>query len=394
MTVLARRERADTLEHPDDTATRPERRPLQDGVQHAVDSLVASGGEVGLQVAVVKDGTVVADVSGGTSDRQRERAVGASDLFFAASTAKGVLSSLAHVLAARGEVDYDMPLARVWPEFAAHGKADVTVRHVLMHQAGVPGLPASLTTEQLCDWPYMCAVIAGERPWWPAGTAFGYHALTFGFLLGETLQRLTGTPLPALLRQAVTGPARIAGEVHFGVPERLLERVVHQHPPADGRIPVPEPGSAAARAEPAGARAEAAFANRRDVLLAQIPSMGTMSARAAARLYAALLGHFTRAPLLTEDQLAGIAEVAFTGHDEVMDMPVSWSFGYSVDRPGACKSRPGSTFGMMGANGSAAYGDIDTGVAVAVMRNRFTPDFTAVKMLDDIVSNNYPPPHA
>jgi hypothetical protein len=79
----------------------------------------------------------------------------------------------------------------------------------------------------------------------------------------------------------------------------------------------------------------AAFANRRDVLRAQIPSMGTMSARAAAHLYAALLGHVDAAPLLPADRLAEIATVAFTGHDEVMDMPSSWAFGYSVDRPGA-----------------------------------------------------------
>ena len=365
--------------------------PLQDEVQATVDRLVSSGQEVGLQIVVVQDGALVVDVCGGTSDSRGERSVCAGDLFFAASTAKGVLSSLAHVLAARGELDYDMPLARVWPEFAAHGKADVTVRNVLMHQAGVPGLPAGLTTEQLCDWPYMCSVIADERPWWPAGTKFGYHAVTFGFLLGETLQRLTGESLPDLLRRAVTGPIGTADEVHFGVPERMVDRVVHQHPPSGGRLPDPDPDSAAARALPLGVRADAAFANRRDVLRAQIPSMGTMSARAAAQLYAALLGHVDAALLLPADRLAEIATVAFSGHDEVMNMPTSWAFGYSVDRPGARRSRSGSTFGMLGANGSAAYADIDTGVAVAVMRNRFSPDFSTAAMIDDLVYTTYPP---
>ena len=102
--------------------------------------------------------------------------------------------------------------------------------------------------------------------------------------------------------------------------------------------------SAAARAEPAGARADAAFANRRDVLTAQVPSMGTMSARAAARLYAALLGHIDAARLLPADRLAEVATVAFIGHDEVMDIPPSCALGYSVDRPGARTSRLGSTF--------------------------------------------------
>ncbi len=366
--------------------------PLQARIRAAADDLVSSGREVGLQVVVVQDGNVVADVWAGTSDRTGERPVAADHLFFAASTAKGVLSSLAHVLAARGELDYDLPLTQVWPEFAAHGKGDVTVRHVLMHQAGVPGLPADLTTEQLCDWPYMCSVIADEHPWWTAGAAFGYHALTFGFLLGETLQRLTGESLPGLLRRAVTGPLAIADEVHFGVPERLLDRVATQHPPPDGPLPAPDPDSPAARVEPPGVRADAEFANRRDVLAAQIPSMGTMSARAAARLYTALLGHIGSVQLLPPEQLAEVATVAFTGHDEVMDMPVSWALGYSVDRPGASTSRPGSTFGMLGANGSAAYADIDTGVAVAVMRNQFSPDFGTVATIDDLVAQTYPPP--
>jgi CubicO group peptidase (beta-lactamase class C family) len=107
-------------------------------------------------------------------------------------------------------------------------------------------------------------------------------------------------------------------------------------------------------------------------------------------LYAALLGQVDVALLLPADRLAEIATVAFSGHDEVMDMPTSWAFGYSVDRPEARRSRPGSTFGMLGANVSAAYADIHTGVAVAVMRNRFSPDFSAAVMIDDLVYKAYP----
>jgi CubicO group peptidase (beta-lactamase class C family) len=165
------------------------------GLQHAVQTvlveLVTDGDEVGLQAVVMKDGALVADAQSGVADPASGEPVSASTLFFAGSTAKGVLSSLVHVLVAAGTLDYDLRLAEVWPEFAAHGKGNVTVRHVLMHDAGVPGLPPDLTTEQLCDWDHMCAVVAGATPWWPPGTAFGYHAQTFGFLLGETLQRTT-----------------------------------------------------------------------------------------------------------------------------------------------------------------------------------------------------------
>jgi CubicO group peptidase (beta-lactamase class C family) len=136
---------------------------------------------------------------------------------------------------------------------------------------------------------------------------------------------------------------------------------------------------------------DAAFANRRDVLTAQIPSFGTMSARAAARVYAALLGHVAGTRLLSAEQLAAAAAVAYSGRDQVMEMEISWSLGYSPGRPGGARSRSGSTFGMVGTNGSAAYADIDTGVAIALMRNRFSPDFTAIARLDDVVAEAYPP---
>jgi CubicO group peptidase (beta-lactamase class C family) len=365
---------------------------LQPAVQAVLDKLVEEGAEAGLQAVVMKDGAIVADAQSGLADPVSDEPVSADTLFFAGSTAKGVLSSLAHALVAAGRLDYDLRVAEVWPEFAAHGKGNVTVRHVLMHQAGVPGLPADLTTEQLCDWDHMCAVVADATPWWPPGTAFGYHAQTFGFLLGETLQRTTGAPLTTLLRATLTEPLGVVDELHFAVPALLLDRVARQVAPSGTPPPGPAPGSPLARALPPGAAPDAAFANRRDVLTAQIPSFGTMSARAVARVYAALLGHIAGTRLLSAEQLAVVAAVAYTGTDRVMEMETSWSLGYGPDRPGGARSRSGSTFGMVGTNGSAAYADIDTGVAVALMRNRFSPDFTAIARLDDIVAEAYPPP--
>jgi CubicO group peptidase (beta-lactamase class C family) len=133
---------------------------LQYAVQAVLDELVADGDEVGLQAVVMKDGALVVDEQSGVGDPVSGEPVSASTLFFAGSTAKGVVSSLVHALVAAGGLDFDLRLAEVWPEFAAHGEGNVTVRHVLMHQAGVPGLPPDLTTEQLCDWDHMCAVVA------------------------------------------------------------------------------------------------------------------------------------------------------------------------------------------------------------------------------------------
>jgi CubicO group peptidase (beta-lactamase class C family) len=139
---------------------------------------------------------------------------------------------------------------------------------------------------------------------------------------------------------------------------------------------------------PRGVLPDAAYANRRDVLTADIPSEGTMTARGVARMYSALLGHVDGVWLVSPGRLAAMAAVTVTGMDEVMGFPTSWAFGYSPNRPGGVPSRPGSTFGMVGMNGSAAYADIDTGVAVAVMRNRFSAgDFGAVTLIDRIVAD-------
>jgi CubicO group peptidase (beta-lactamase class C family) len=221
-------------------------------------------------------------------------------LFWAASTAKGVASAVAHVLVERGELAYDLRAVDVWPEFGAHGKDQVTLRHVLLHIAGVPAPPYDTTVEELCNWDHMCAVLAEATPWWEPGSrfghhakTFGYHAKTFGFLLGEIVRRATGRTLSAWLREAVTVPLGVGDEVHFGVPEGLLDRVARQQPPIGPPLRPPAPGSPLDRAIPPGIRSDAGYANRRDVLTADIPSEGTMSARGAALLYARCLATST-----------------------------------------------------------------------------------------------------
>lgn len=350
-----------------------------------MDALVASGAETGIQVAVMKNGRVVVDGVSGVADPRTGAVVSSDTLFYAASTAKGVASSVAHVLAERGDIDYDMRVVEVWPEFGSLGKETVTLRHVLLHTAGVPGLPEDTTVEDLCNWDHMCEVLAAEKPWWVPGTRFGYHALTFGFLLGETLRRVTGRTISTLLRDVITGPLGIEDDVHFGVPEPLLARVARQVAPVGKAPDRPEAGSPLDRAIPRRVQPDAQYANRADVLTSDIPSTGTMTARGAALIYAALLGHVDGARLVSSQRLATMATVAFTGMDEVMGFPISWAFGYSPSRPGGGQSRPGSTFGMVGMNGSAAHADIDSGLAVAVMRNRFDADLTTVGRIDRLI---------
>lgn len=361
---------------------------LQRQVQAVLDERVASGAETGLQVAVLHQGEVVVDAVAGPADPHTAAPVTADTLFFAASTGKGVAASVAHTLVDRGALRYDQRVADVWPEFSAHGKDRVTLRDVLLHTAGVPGLWPRITPDELCDRDRVCAFIADQPPWWPPGTATGYHALTFGFVLDELVRRATGRTLADTLREEIAAPLGVADELHVGVPDELVDRVARQGP--DGAAPPqPEPGSPLARAIPTGVQPTAAFANRRDVLRADIPSQATMSARAVARMYAALLGHVDGVELVSRERLAAMAAPAFSGVDQVMGFPTTLALGYSPARFGTTGSRPGSTFGWIGSNGTAAYADIDSGVAVAVMRNRIVGDLSTVAAIDRLVADTF-----
>ncbi len=152
--------------------------------------------------------------------------------------------------------------------------------------------------------------------------------------------------------------------------------------------PDPAPGSAVARAIPVAVLPDAEFANRPDTLMADLPSMGTATAHGLARLYGALLD----GTLVSAARLRDIAAVHFEGRDEVMEFDTRMAFGFSPDRPSVA-SRPGSSFGMPGANGSAAYADIDTGVAVAVTRNRFqTGGHELAGTVDTLIADAFPNP--
>lgn len=362
---------------------------LQGQVGSSVDELVGSGAELGVQVAVVRDGQLVVNVARGVADSVTGRRVTPETLFWAASTAKGVASTVAHVLAERRVLDYDMALIEVWPEFGVHGKEKVTVRHVLCHTAGVPGLPPNLTAAELCDWDHMCAVVADAEPWWEPGTRFGYHNLTFGFLIGETLRRLTGQTISELLRELITIPLGISDRLHFGVPDRLLPDTARQVAHPGGPPQPPEPGSPQARALPAALTPTAEFANRPDVLGADVPSIGTMSATGVATMYGALLGQIGQVSLVSSGRLHAMAEITYTGMDEVIGVPSQWAFGYNPYRPDVTAARPGSTFGMVGSNGSAAFADIHSRTVVAVMRNRFSVgDFALAARIDQLVAQS------
>ena len=352
-------------------------RDVQKQVQDAINQLVESGAERGVQVAVYRRGELAVDAVAGVADPATGRDVTADTLFYATSTVKGATSTVAHALVERGVFTYDTRVVELWPEFGAHGKEGVTVRHALTHAAGVPGLPADITPEDLGDWQKMCAIIADETPWWEPGTKTGYHAITYGYLIGEIVRRATGQPISQVLREEVAGPLGVADELFFGVPSSALGRVARLEEAPAAQAPAqtfsapPNPDEFPMfKAAPMAIQPTAAFGNRVDILTADIPAGGTLSARAIARMYAALLGQVDGVRLVSPERLREITAVAIAGEDQVMRFPTQLGLGYGVGFPGPLNSP--TLFGWAGSGGTAAYADTASGVAIALTKNRVT----------------------
>ena len=365
---------------------------LQGQVQQAIDRLVESATERGVQVAVYRDGEQVVDAVAGLADPGAGRPVDAGTVFYNYSVVKGATATIAHILAERGLFGYDTPVAELWPDFAAHGKQGVTVRQVLDHTAGVPGIPLDTTVEDLCDWDKMCAAIADAELWWEPGTKVGYHAYTFGYIVGEVVRRATGKPISQVLAEEVAGPLGVAGELWFGMPASEQHRLA---PLED------EPGAAEAAAQmmaslppdlpmfkagPPESFPNAAFGNRPDVLAADIPAGGKTSARAIARMYAALLGEVDGVRLLPPERLAEATAISSSGLDEVFGMPTTWGLGYGIGGPAGDAQESPTVFGLGGVGGSFACGDTASGVAWAVTKNRVSNDFSTSTQLGRLIA--------
>jgi CubicO group peptidase (beta-lactamase class C family) len=361
---------------------------VQKQVQESIDQLVESGVERSVQVAVYRNAELVVDAVAGVADPATGRPVTSGTPFYTFSVGKGATSAVAHLLAERGLFDYDTPVMELWPEFGAHGKHTVTVRHVLTHSAGVPGIPLDTTPEDLCDWDKMCAAIADAQLWWEPGTKVGYHAYTFGYIVGEIVRRVTGKPISQVLREDVAGPLGVADELYFGMPESehgRLARLEDEEGTGDVMSSMPE-DLPMFKAGPAGVFPTAELGNRTDILAADIPAGGKNSARAIARMYAALLGGVDGVRLISAERLRQVTAVAASGVDEVFGNSSSWGLGYSIGLLGSTADETPTVFGMGGAGGTFAYGDTATGVAFGLAKNRLSADFNTAAQISQIVT--------
>jgi CubicO group peptidase (beta-lactamase class C family) len=309
--------------------------PTPEPVQQVLEQFVADGPEIGLQVAAYGDGELVVDAWAGHLDQARTRPVDGQSLFNASSTGKGPAASCMHLLAERGQLDYEAPVCTYWPEFAARGKTHVTVRHVLSHKAGVPYPPEGFDTAMMIDWDRMCAGIADLPLSFEPGTLTAYHNYTYGYLVGELVRRIDGRPLPRFLQEEVCGPQGV-DSLFFGVPASELGRVATRVPDNDF--------------------------NRPEVQQACIPSSGLITnARSLARHYATL------PRLLSPRRIELATELQTDAMDEIYHVRVKRSLGYRLgDDTG-----PGAGPRAFGHVGAAMFGyyDPERRFALAFMKN-------------------------
>jgi CubicO group peptidase (beta-lactamase class C family) len=188
-----------------------------------------SGADLGASVAVMLDGEMVVDLWGGWADHERTAAWQSDTITNVWSSTKTMMALCALVLADRGELDLFAPVARYWPEFAANGKADIEVRHLLSHTSGVSGWAQPVTVDDIYDWEKSTSMLAAQEPWWEPGTASGYHALNQGHLVGEVVRRITGLKLGEFFAREIAGP--LGADFHIGLDPAEFHRIAPVVPP-------------------------------------------------------------------------------------------------------------------------------------------------------------------
>jgi CubicO group peptidase (beta-lactamase class C family) len=331
----------------------------------------AERGEVGASVCVVWEGETVVDLWGGIAHVDTATPWEADTLTHVWSSTKGATALCAHLLADRGLLDLDAPVVQYWPEFGQQGKDGITVAMLLSHQAGLPAVRAPLPAGAFYDWDLMTSSLAAEAPFWEPGTRNGYHALTFGFLVGEVVRRVSGTTLGTFFHDEVANPLGL--DFWIGLPEEEEPRVAPQIPADPGPLPAfyleafSDPTSIPGLVVfNSGGYLNPGEADTRAAHAAEIGAAGGITnARGLANMYAPLAGS-RRGTLVGEDTLVRMARtVSATGMDATVLVPTRFAAGYvkstdnrrrpTGDRDSVVLSE--EAFGHLGFGGSIGFAD-------------------------------------
>ncbi|MEV6838296.1 serine hydrolase domain-containing protein [Streptomyces sp. NPDC051133] len=365
------------------------------------DSFVRHG-ELGATVCVYRNGRPVVDLWGGVADPETGRPWTRDTLQLVYSATKGATATMAHMLAERGALDLDAPVAKYWPEFAANGKADIPVRWLLSHQAGLVALDQPVALKDALAWHPMAAALAAQRPLWTPGTAHGYHGRTWGWLVGEVIRRVSGRSPGRFFADEIAAPLGLDFFIGLPAGERdRVSRMVYRRPDIDLTAQPTETVPEELREQVAAWRDPNSFSNRAyavtdppeidfdspEVQAAELPaSNGIGTARALARMYAALLDEVDSVRLLHPATLASATEEQVNGKDQVMLIPSRFSAGYMLPTEANPMIGP-SSFGHTGRGGSLAFADPEHGVAFGYAMNNIiggTDDVRAASLVDAV----------
>ncbi|MGZ7000158.1 MAG: serine hydrolase domain-containing protein [Acidimicrobiia bacterium] len=322
-------------------------------------------GDSGAACCVYLDGEPVVDLVGGVADVATGRPWRPDTIVGVFSTTKGATAVCANLLVERGRLDPDAPVASYWPEFAANGKAEVLVRHVLSHSAGLPVVEGDFTLPEALAWFPVVEQLASQAPRWEPGTQVGYHMRTYGWLVGELVRRIDGRTPGRFFREEIAEPLRL--DFWIGLPEAFEPRVARLIPPAEPEDPevralmaaVMAPGTLMGDAltGPADLFHYDEMWNSRAVHAAELPSSnGIASAHAVARLYASCVGRVDGVQTLAESTVAHATVTQIEGTDVVIGAPMRYGLGFSLGDAMSSAARPGA-FGHSGAGGSLGLAD-------------------------------------
>jgi CubicO group peptidase (beta-lactamase class C family) len=323
--------------------------------------------ELGAGFCAILGEDVVVDLWGGHTDRGREKPWSEDTLVPVYSTTKPIAALIAALCVERGQLDYDAPVASVWPAFAAHGKDRVTLAQMLSHQAGLPGFVDPIDPALWLDPPACAAALAPLPPLWPPGTGAGYHPLTWGYLIGEVVARASGRTLGAVLREDICAPGRI--DFHIGLPESEHGRCAEIRKPTTA----PSLGNATPERIAAFLTKWAAPDRGGPIWRAiEIPSAnGHGTARSTAQLYHvyATGGRLRGRRILSPETFAALTQSRFAGADKVLPFDVNWAAGVMRNTQRVYGPNPDG-FGHSGWGGSMGMADPDRALSAAYVMNR------------------------
>lgn len=346
-------------------------------VQEAFAANFERHGEVGATCCVHLHGKRVVDLWGGVKAPGGPDPYKGGTLQVVASTTKGVVAIAAHLLAQQGRLDFDAPVTDYWPEFGAEGKANIPVRWLFSHRAGLSAVDRPLTLEEVYAWEPVIRALEAQKPLWEPGTAHGYHVGTYGWLAGEVIRRVTGQSVGSFVAERIARPLGL--DFWIGLPGEFEPRVAPlvPSPPPSG-----PPDVFTARLLDPTSLLHRAFVN--PMLLpgtfnepafhaAEIPAAnGIGTARALSRLYAACIGKVDGVRLLEPDTLERAMRLQSAGEDLVLGYETRYATGFQLSFPFRPMAGEGS-FGHYGMGGSVAFAHPGMGISFAYVMNQMQP---------------------